>query len=148
MILASKLQSRCSTARVDYVPISHSAEGVTYQCSGPGALLSIPHEGSREDFISPNAFEEYIRDNVVCWFEWSKKIGLGVEHMEDLILVTGRTLVTSWSTSAFLGRSRTAEISLVHTPEESRRCFACSNIRGGVARGCSRVVPVSSPCYA
>jgi len=94
--------------------------------------LSIPHEGRREDVIRPKAFGDYIRDNVVSWFEWSKKIGLGVEHMEDLILVTGYTLVTSWATAAFLGRSGTAEISLIHTPDESERCFAFSNIRGDV----------------
>jgi hypothetical protein len=84
---------------------------------------------------------------VVNWFEWSKKIKLGIDRMEDLILVTGCTLVTSWAAVAFLGRSGTAEISLAHTPHEGERCFAFSNNRGDMARHCSRNVPVSSPCY-
>ena len=92
-------------------------------------------------------FEDYIRDNVVSWFEWSKKMSLGVERMEDLILVTGCTLATSWAAVAFLDRSGTAEISLVHMPHEGEGCFAFSNIRGDVARHCGGNVPVSSPCY-
>jgi hypothetical protein len=44
-----------------------------------------------------------MRDNVDNWFRWSKKMGLPVERMEDLILVTGCTLVTSWAAAVFDG---------------------------------------------
>jgi hypothetical protein len=115
---------------------------MTYQSRGPGALLSFPHDGHREDAIRLKAFENYIRDNVDSWFEWSKKIGLRVEHMEELILVTGCTLVTSWATAAFLGRSETTQISLVQMPDKSERSFEFRNIRGDVARHCSRLDPV------
>ena len=71
------------------------------------------------------AFEEYIRDNVVSWFEWSKDKKLCVERMEDLILITGCTLVDSWAAAAFVGRSETAEISLVaQTGDKSERSAA------------------------
>jgi len=60
--------------------------------------------------------EDYIRDNAVSWFEWSKKIGLGIERMEDLILVSGCTLVTTWGAAAFVDNAREAEISLATTP--------------------------------
>jgi hypothetical protein len=126
---------------------SRSTEGITYRCEGPGALLSIPHDGCREDVIRTKVFEDYIRDNVVSWFEWSKKIGLGVEHMEDLILVTGCTLVTSWVATAFLGRSREAKVSLVQMQDNSERSFEFSNIQGDVARHCSRFDPVCSLYY-
>jgi hypothetical protein len=120
---------------------------MTYQCRGPGAILSLSHDGRREDAIRLKVFEDYIRDNVDSWFEWSKKIGLPVEHMEDLILVTGCTLATSWATAAFLGRSETTQISLVDTPDKSERCFEFRNIQGDVARHCSRSCPVRFPHY-
>ena len=68
-----------------------------YQCGAQhrGALLSLPHKGHRKDVIHIKVFEDYIRDNVDNWFRWSKKMKLPVEHMEDLILVTGCTLATS-----------------------------------------------------
>jgi hypothetical protein len=124
-----------------------SAEGTTYQCRGPGALLSLPHGGRREDVIRTKVFHDYIRDNVVSWFDWSQKNGLGVERMEDLILVTGCTLVTSWAAIAFLGRTGTAEISLVQMPDRSERSFECNNIRGDVAQHSSGLGSVSFPCY-
>ena len=57
-------------------------------------------------------FEDYIRDHVDKWFNWAQKTGLGVERMEDLILVTGRTLVTSWAAAVFVDNAFDAEISL------------------------------------
>lgn len=126
---------------------SHSAEGITYECQGPGALLSLPHSGHREDVIRPKVFQEYIRDNVVSWFDWSQRNGLGVERMEDLILVTGCTLVTSWAAVAFLGRIGTAEISLVQTPDRSETSFEFNNIRGNVTQHCSSFDSVCFPCY-
>jgi hypothetical protein len=141
-IPASKSQS--CPGRPELTSYSRSAvsEGVTYQCRGPGALLSIPHDGRREDVIRPKVFEDYIRDNVDSWFEWSKKIGVRIERMEDLILVTGCTLVPSWASATFLGRSETAQISLVQLPDKSERSFEFRNIRGDVARHCSRLDPV------
>ena len=81
---------------------SHRAEGTTYKCRGRGALLSLPNGGHREDIIRTKAFEDYIRDNVVSWFTWAQRNKLGVERMEDLILVTGCTLVTSWAIAVFM----------------------------------------------
>src|SRR5882672_8528540 len=74
-----------------------------YQCRAQhrGALLSIPYKGHRKDVIPKKVFEDYIRDNVINWFRWSKEMKLPVEHMEELILVTGCSLVTSWAAAAF-----------------------------------------------
>jgi len=126
-----------------------STKGITYKCSGHGALLSIPHDGHNEDIIRTKAFEDYIRDNVVSWFEWSRKIGLGVKRMEDLILVTGRTLVTSWAAAAFQGRSGSgsAEVSLIERPHQNGISLEFNNIRGDVVRHCSRINPVRPPYY-
>jgi hypothetical protein len=115
-----------------------SAEGVTYRCQGPGALLSLPHDADREEVVRTKAFEDYIRDNVVSWFNWSKDQKLPVDAMEDLILVTGCTLVDSWAAVAFLGRSGSAEISLVEQSfYGSDRSFECSNIQGDVIQHCT-----------
>jgi hypothetical protein len=85
---------------------------------------------------------------VVSWFEWSKNKDLPVERMEDLILVTGCTLVDSWAAAAFVGRSETAEISLVaQTRDKSERSFECSNIRGDVTHHCSYFDLVCFPLF-
>ena len=117
---------------------SHSAEGFTYECKGPGALLSLPYDGYRESLTRVKAFEKYIRDNVDSWFTWSKQQDLPVERMGDLILVTERTLVTSWAAAAFIGRSETQSFSLVPSLQgSSGQSFEFRNIRGDVRRNCS-----------
>jgi hypothetical protein len=77
-----------------------------------GALLTLPFDGLREDVIRTKAFEDYIQDHVDSWFVFARRIGLDVERMEDLILVTGRTLVTSWGVAAFVDSALDSEISL------------------------------------
>ena len=127
-----------------------------YQCrvQHRGALLSLPHSGHRRDIIPIKVFEDYIKDNVDGWFRWSRKMKLPVEQMEDLILVTGCTLVTSWAAAAFDGHlsvdSDAPTISL-----EARKFggggtrFFWRNIRGSVEYHNSRFNPVrsQSPSY-
>lgn len=85
----------------------------TYSCKRTlGALLTLPQDGIREDVLRTKAFEGYIRDNVYSWFHFAKRTGLDVERMEDLILVTGCTLATSWGVAAFVDSTQDAEVSL------------------------------------
>ena len=74
-----------------------------YQCRAQhrGAFLFLPHKGHRKDVLPIKVFKAYIKDHVDDWFRWSKKMKLPVEQIEDLILVTGCTLVTSWAAAAF-----------------------------------------------
>ena len=123
-----------------------------YQCRAQyrGALLSLPHNGHRNDVISIQVFRDYIRDNVDSWFRWSKKMKLAVEHMEDLILVTGCTLVTSWAAAAFDGLmpvdSDATTISLeVRKSDGGGAQFFWRNIHGTVEYHNSRFDPVRSP---
>jgi len=128
------------TTRFDTLPqlASHSAEGFTYECKGPGALLFLPHDGHREYLMREKAFEEYIRDNVGSWFAWSKNQKLPVERMEDLILVTECTLITLWAAAAFIGRSEKAKTALVPQPQvSSGPSIEFRNFEGDVARSCS-----------
>jgi hypothetical protein len=109
------------------------AEGVTYRCRGRGALLSLPHGGHREDAIHTKVFEKYIRDHVVSWFNWSRDKGLPVGSMEDLVLVYGCTLVTSWAAAAFDDYDADAQVSLAsRTLNNGGASFVWSNIRGTV----------------
>jgi hypothetical protein len=77
-----------------------------------GAFLSLPFDGLEEDVIRTKVFEDYIRDHVDSWLVFARRNGFDVERMEDLILVTGCTLVTSWGVAAFIDKTADAEISL------------------------------------
>ena len=114
--------------------------------------MSLPHKGHRKDVIPIKVFEDYIRDNVDKWFRWSKKMKLPVENMEDLILVTGCTLVTSWAAAAFDGHmsmdSDATTISLeTGKSDDGGARYFWRNIRGSVEYHNSRVGPVRSSGY-
>ena len=117
--------------------------------------MFVPHKGHRKDIIPIKVFREYIRDNVDNWFRWSKKMKL-VEQMEDLILVTGCTLVTSWAVAAFDSRmsvdSEVATISLeTRKSDDGGAQFVWRNNRGLVEYDNSVSDPVRSlamsPCH-
>jgi hypothetical protein len=80
-------------------------------------------------------------------------MGLDVDRMEDLILVTGRTLVSSWAAVTFVDRAQEAQISLtVHTLPNCGTGFVWSKVYGAVAYHHSWVDPVcpfaSFTCHA
>jgi hypothetical protein len=86
---------------------------VSYRCRRKlGAFLSLPHDGLREDVIRTKAFEDYIRDHSENWFAFAQRNRLDVQRMEDIILVSGCTLVTAWAAAAFVDSNLDAEISL------------------------------------
>ena len=72
--------------------------------------MSLPNGGHREEVIHTEVFKDYIRDHVVSWFTWAQKNKLGVERMEDLILVSSCALVTSWAATTFVDSNIEAEI--------------------------------------
>jgi hypothetical protein len=129
--------------------------GQMYECQAQthGALLSLPHGGHSEDVIRTKVFEDYIRDNVDSWFRWSRRRGFPVERMEDLILVTGCTLATSWAAAVFdnnmsTARSDTATISLdIQKSNRGGAQFFWRNDRGNVDYHNSYFDPVSFPGY-
>jgi hypothetical protein len=45
------------------------------------------------------------------WFTFSQRLGLGLENMEDIILVTGYHRTRSWMNIAFLGCHTDARVS-------------------------------------
>ena len=127
---------------------SRRTEGVTYTCRGPGALLSLPRGGYREDAIHKRMFRERIRDNADSWFNWSRNVDLPVDRMDDLILVTGCTLVSSYALAVLDDYIADAQISLVNTPLSNEGAsFVWSNIRGTIEYHDSQLNPVCLSCY-
>ena len=123
-------------------------EDVTYKFRSCGALLSLPKGGRHENVIRAQVFEDYIQAYVDSWFTWAQKNRLGIERVEDLILVSGRTLVTSWAAAAFVDDTMDAEISLAsRTSNNGGASFVWSDIRGRVLYHNSRLEPVRSPGY-
>jgi hypothetical protein len=120
-------------------------EGVTYRCRSRGALLSLPHGGHRNDIIRKKAFEDYIRNHVASWFTWAQENQLGVERIEELILVSGCTLATAWAVIAFVDNTMEAEISLASRTDNGGARFVWSNTQGPVRYNNSHFDPVSLP---
>jgi hypothetical protein len=82
------------------------------------------------------------------WFTWAKKNNLGVERMEDLILVSGCTLVTSWAAAAFVDRTINSEIFLESRTENNCGTqFVWSKVQGLVVHHNSLFDPVCTPAY-
>ena len=93
--------------------LSPSPLTALYSCERSyGALLSLPFNGKSEDVIRTKVFEEYIRDHVDSWLAFARRYRFDVKRMEDLILVTGCTLTTSWGMAAFVDNASDAEVSL------------------------------------
>jgi hypothetical protein len=106
--------------------------------------LSLPRGGLRQVVIQTKIFEKYAGEHAARWFDWSEVIGLPIKRMEDLVLICGCTLVTSWAAVAFDGDSDAgAQVSLAsRTLENGGASFVWSNINGTVEHHDSRLDPV------
>jgi hypothetical protein len=83
--------------------------------------------------------ETYIRDHIDSWFDWAQKNNLGVRYMEDLILVYGCTLSTSWAAATFVDGTSGGEISLEsRTFSNVGASFVWNNVQGRVSYHNSR----------
>ena len=89
-----------------------------------------------------------MRDHVVSWFDWAQDNKLDID-MEEFILVTGCTLVTSWAAAVFVDDNMEAEISLADTMfNSSGSRFVLDVIQGPVEHRNSFLNRVRSPGYA
>jgi len=66
-----------------------------------GALLSIPVPARREDTIAQGQFGNWIIKHIDSWFAFAQSLGLGLEHMEEIILVTGCHRTRSYTNILF-----------------------------------------------
>jgi hypothetical protein len=49
--------------------------------------------------------------HIGSWLAFARKLGLGIEEMEEIILVTGCDLTRSWTNIVFLGGQADAQVS-------------------------------------
>jgi hypothetical protein len=72
-------------------------------------VLSLPVKAQREDTLAQCAFGEWMVKHIDRWFAFARQLELGVEKMEEIILVTGCDRTRSWTNVAFLGGQDDAE---------------------------------------
>ncbi len=102
-----------------------------------GAVLSLPVDAQRQDTQAKGAFGEWMIKNIDTWFAFTRSLGLGIKHMEEVVLVTGLHLTRSWANVAFFKGQVNGQASLgvevVHRPDVSIK-WKCSpgSVRGGV----------------
>ena len=64
-------------------------------------MLCLPVQAQREDTIARGAFRDYIVRHIRNWYAFVRSLGLGVDQMEDIILVTGRDRTRSCTNVVF-----------------------------------------------
>jgi hypothetical protein len=85
-----------------------------------GAVLSLPVDARREDTQAMGDFREWIVKHIDRWFAFARELGMGIERMEEIILVTGCDHARSSTNVAFFGDQYNAQASfgvqVVHGP--------------------------------
>ncbi|KAH8981555.1 hypothetical protein EDB86DRAFT_421952 [Lactarius hatsudake] len=77
---------------------------VTFSCRrNQGAVLCLPIQAKGEDTVASTDFGKWMIRNIDRWFAWARQLGLGINCMEDIILVTGTHRTRTWTNVAFPG---------------------------------------------
>ena len=101
-------------------------------------MLSLPVPARREDTLARGDFSRWMVRHIDSWFAFARNLGLGIEQMEEIILVTGCDRTRSWTNVAFLGSQADAQVSFgvkVEGPDTSISFqFLPENARGAVLR--------------
>ena len=98
----------------DYLPYHRpQIEGdVSFSCPmKEGAVLCLPIQAKGEDTVASADFGKWIIKHINCWFAWARHLGVGIDRMEDIVLVTGTHRTRSCTNVAFLGGQRDAQAS-------------------------------------
>ncbi|KAH9992240.1 hypothetical protein BJV74DRAFT_403429 [Russula compacta] len=112
---------------------------VSFSCANRrgGAVLSLPVDAQRQDTRSRGDFGKWMLKNIDSWFYFARGLGLGIEHMEEIVLVTGLHLTKSWATVAFFEGQSNAQASFgsrVVPGADVRINWRClpGSVRGGM----------------
>ena len=94
-------------------------------------------DARRKDTWAKGDFSEWIVKHIDHCLAFAQGLGLGIERMEEIILVTGCDLARSWTNVAFFGGQHDAQASLgvrvVHGPPVSIYWQSSpETVRGGV----------------
>ena len=85
---------------------------VTFLCpKNQGAVLCLPIEAKREDTVAITGFGQWMVKHIDWWFTWASQLELGVDRMEDIVLVTGTHRTRSCTNVAFPGGQEDAQVS-------------------------------------
>jgi hypothetical protein len=74
-------------------------------------LSYLPFPADREETSAHGDFRKWMLKYIDDCFKIAEAFGCGVNHMGDIILVTGRHLARSWVNVAFSGSSGGAQVS-------------------------------------
>ena len=110
---------------------------VSFQCKGTrgGAVLSLPVTARREDTLAQGDFGRWMAKNIGSWLAFARNLGLGIERMEEIVLVTGCDRARSWTNVSFLINDFDAQVSFGVKAEASINFqFSPENARGAVLR--------------
>ena len=93
-----------------------------YKCKGrgrTGAVLHLPYNAYFEDFhgSASKKIKKYLNDNTKKFFNFAKS-HFSKTDIEDVILVTGYSVVTSWAAAVFLDRNIKAQLVSQPLPED------------------------------
>jgi hypothetical protein len=93
-------------------------------------------EARRVDTLAQEDFKRWIVKHIDSWFAFARNLGMGIQQMEEIILVTGCDLTRSWTNVAFLGGEVDAQVSFGVKVEEPNTSinfqFSPENARGAV----------------
>ena len=65
----------------------------------------------RENTLAQGEFGRWMVKHIGSWFAFVRNLGLGIEEMSEIILVTGCDRTRSWTNVAFLGGQPDAQVS-------------------------------------
>src|SRR6266404_637478 len=86
--------------------------GVTFSCRRKqGAVLFLPVQVSRQDTVALGDFGKWIITHIDIWFSWAQQLGVGINRMDDIVLVTGAHRTKSWTNVVFLEDETHARVS-------------------------------------
>ncbi|KAF8261604.1 hypothetical protein EI94DRAFT_1745593 [Lactarius quietus] len=89
-----------------------NSPGVSFSCRGKqGAVLSLPMQARCQNTVALGDFGEWMIKHIDRWIAWARQLGMGINRMEDIVLVTGAHLTRSWTNVAFLGDQTDARVS-------------------------------------
>jgi hypothetical protein len=107
-----------------YLPLTFSRpdwKRLAFSCSRAGAVLSLPLPAQRQDTLALGEFRNWIITHIDLWFAFTRRLGLGIPRMEDIVLVTGCHLARSFANIAFLdGRGEGQASFEVQVPDVSK----------------------------
>jgi hypothetical protein len=100
-------------------------------------VLSVPVGVYRQNTLALGDFGKWMVKHINHWFVFAKNLGLGIEHMEEIVLVTGCDRTRSWTNVVFFGDEGEAEapfgVDVVDSPEPSVKWYSSpERIRGAL----------------